>query len=168
MGVGKKMIIGDGDIASILPERPGFCFFASGVSNSGETRESEYQREKDMMLLQDKKWHIVYFSSLGALDGDTRYYRHKKEMEELVKTFDTYTIVRIGNITWGKNPNTLINSMRLRLKKGEKLEIRDEYRYLADKDEFLYWVKLLPEWSCEISIPGKRMKIKDMVKEYVL
>lgn len=163
------MIIGNGDIASVLPDREDLIFFASGVSNSQEDRESEYQREMDLLMQQDKKIHIVYFSSLGVLDGDSRYYTHKRQMEAAVKRcFDSYTIIRIGNITWGKNPHTLINAMRNIVEKGEKLEIRDVYRYLVDKDEFLYWINLIPDWSCELSIPGKRMKVKDVVKEYVL
>jgi len=53
-------IVGSGDIASVLKDRDGFIFFASGVSNSQETRESEYQREKDLLMIQDKGKHIVY------------------------------------------------------------------------------------------------------------
>ena len=164
------MIIGDGAIANVLQEREGFLFFASGVSNSSEIRESEYKREIDLLMAQEKYTHLVYFSSLGVMGGHTRYYDHKRQVEALVKTyFDKYTIVRLGNITWkNNNPHTLINAMKLRLKRGEKLEIRDEYRYLVDKDEFLYWVNLIPEWSCEINIPGRRMKVKDVVREYVL
>ena len=85
-------------------------------------------------------------------------------MEKLIKgLFPKYTIVRIGNITFGDNPHTLINY----LKAHPEAEIKDEYRYIVDKDEFLYWVNLIPSWSCEMSIPGRRMKIKDIVKEYV-
>ena len=93
------MIIGNGDIAKILPNN-NLLFFASGVSNSKEERESEYQREKDLLLEQDKNNHIVYFSSLCTLYLDTRYARHKREMEQLVKTFKTYTIIRIGNTNY--------------------------------------------------------------------
>ena len=162
------MIVGNGDIASVLKDRKGFCFFASGVSNSQEKRESEYQREKNLLLEQNKQLHLVYFSSLGVLDGNTRYYQHKKEMEEIVKTFRHYTIIRLGNIIWGKNPHTLINAMRKFHELGRELEIKDVYRYLVDKDEFLYWVNLIPKWSCEMNIPGRRMKVKDIVKEFVL
>ena len=88
------MIIGNGDIASILNDRDGVVFFASGVSNSSEKRESEYQREKDLLLKQDKSKCIFYFSSIVIDDKDkpeTRYIRHKKEMEELIrKNFENY------------------------------------------------------------------------------
>lgn len=93
------MIIGNGDLASVLPNRPDLWFFVSGVSNSQEHRESEYQREVDLLLEQPKNAHIVYFSSLGVLDGNSRYYRHKRDMELTIKSnFPLYTIIRIGNI----------------------------------------------------------------------
>jgi hypothetical protein len=41
-------IVGNGDIASVLVDYPNRLFFASGVSNSLETREEEYQKEKDL------------------------------------------------------------------------------------------------------------------------
>src|SRR3989344_3073332 len=98
------MIVGNGDIASVLPKKKNILFFASGVSNSQETRESEYQREKNLLLKQDRQAHIVYFSTLAVLYGDNSYVKHKKDMEELVKQeFPRYTIMRLGNITWGTN-----------------------------------------------------------------
>ena len=48
------MIVGYGDIASVLKDRKGTIFFASGVSNSQETRESEYKREEDLLMKQNK------------------------------------------------------------------------------------------------------------------
>lgn len=163
------MIVGHGDIASVLPDRDTVIFFASGVSNSRETRESEYKREKELLLNQDKDKHLVYFGSLSVFyNKESRYTAHKKEMEDLVKaTFPHYTIVRIGNITWGKNPHTLINYFRNARKNGRKIEIWDTYRYLVTKQEFLYWIGLIPDWNCEMNIIGKRMKVSQIVKRYV-
>jgi hypothetical protein len=164
-------VIGNGDIASVLTEGVvgGYkLFFASGVSNSKETRESEYRREIDLLLCQNRKKHIIYFSSFTAFYGKNRYSKHKRYMEALVKkNFPKYTIVRIGNITWGDNPNTLINDIRYKMENGIPVEIRDEYRYIVDMDEFLYWIKMIPEWSCEMNIPGKRMKVAEIVEKYV-
>lgn len=157
------MIIGNGDIASVLPERDDLLFFASGVSNSQELRETEYQREIDLLSEQPRDAHIVYFSSLAVLSGTNRYVQHKRAMEARIKTqFATYTIVRIGNINWGTNPHTLINYLRAH----PEAPIRDEYRYVVDQDEFLYWIDLIPAWSCEMGIPGKRMKVKQIKDEY--
>lgn len=163
------MIIGNGDIANVLPNRNDLLFFASGVSNSNEIRESEYQREKDLLMQQNKDQHIVYFSSLAALNGHTRYLRHKVEMEELIKNnFKRYTIVRLGNISWGSNPYTFLNFIRNKIKNNESFEIKDEYRYIVDKDEFLFWVNKIPFISrnVEMSVIGKRMKVKDIIDEY--
>ena len=157
------MIIGDGDIASALPNREDLLFFASGVSDSQETRESEYQREEDLLLKQDQGNHFVYFSSLAIFYSHTRYTKHKLKMENRVKEkFPVYTIIRLGNITWGKNPYTLINY----LKAHPEAEIRDEYRYICNEEEFLHWINLIPKWSCEMNVPGRRLKVSEIVKEY--
>ncbi|HET7099046.1 MAG TPA: hypothetical protein VFI61_02340 [Patescibacteria group bacterium] len=163
------MIIGKGDIASVLKDKKGFIFFASGVSNSAETRETEYKREENLLLEQNKKTHLVYFGSLSAFyNPNTQYSRHKKHMEDLVKeNFKHYTIVRLGNITWGKNPHTLINYFRNASKNGEKLKIWDTYRYLVNKKEFLHWIELIPDWNCEMNITGQKLKVKEIIKKYV-
>lgn len=162
-------IIGRGDIASVLPNREDLLFFASGVSNSQETRESEYQREKDLLLSQPKNMHCVYFGSLSIFYSDTRYSRHKLEMERLVKEhFAGYTIVRIGNIAWGVNPHTLINHFKEMARSCEPLDIQDTVRYVVEKDEFLHWVNLIPIWDCEMNIPGRMMTIQEIVDTYVV
>jgi len=159
---------GKGDIASKLIDREGFTFFARGVSNSQETDESEYQREKDLLLQQPKDRRLVYFGSLSIFYNDNRYTRHKKEMEELiVDNFPKYCIVRLGNIDWGKNPHTLINTLRSRVSNGEPVEIQDVYRYVVGQDEFLHWINLIPDFNCEINIPGERMKVKEIFEKYI-
>ncbi len=167
-------IEGSGDIGSLLKEhgvdRPDRIYFVSGVSNSQETRESEYQREKDLLLKQDRDKRLVYVSSLAVFYGDTRYTQHKREMEELIKSeFPQWTILRLGNITWGINPNTLINNLRNKLEAGDPIQIRDTTRYIATKDEFLHWVGMIPQdWNCEMNITGQPMKVRDIFKKYVL
>lgn len=161
------MIIGYGDISSVLKDREDRIYFASGVSNSSEVRESEYYREAELLLGQDKSKYLVYFGSLSIFYSDCRYARHKRMMENLVrKNFEHYTIIRMGNITWGENPNTLINFIRNKIRNREPFEIQDVYRYVADKEEFLHWIDLIPDFSCELNIVGRRMKVKDIVKEY--
>lgn len=160
------MIIGHGDIASVLQDRENRIYFASGVSNSRETRRSEYEREKKLLLTQDRYQHLVYFSSLAIFFGGTLYVQHKLRMERLIKKrFKHYTIIRIGNITWGKNPHTIINYLKSQIKAGKKLEIKDVYRYVVDKEEFLHWLDRIPDWPCEINIPGRRMKVVKIVEE---
>ena len=163
------MIVGNGDIASVLVDREDVCFFASGVSNSQETRESEYKREEELLLTQNKDLRLVYFSSLAVfLNPDTRYAKHKRHMEELIKkTFPHYTILRIGNISWGTNPHTFINYFKQKKLKGEPFEVWDTYRFVIEQEEFLDWINLIPEWNCEINMPGKRMKVSEIIEKYV-
>lgn len=163
------MIIGNGDIAKTLKviDRDDIVFFASGVSNSQETRESEYKRELDLLLEQDKTRHIVYFSSLCIFYSNTRYSEHKKQAEACLRAyFERYTIVRIGNITWGDNPHTLINYFKNRIKNNENLVIKDEYRYLIDQHQFIHWVKMIPSWNCEMNITGDMVKVQHIAEKY--
>ena len=89
-------------------------------------------------------------------------------MEELVrKHFKSYTIVRLGNITWGKNSHTLINYFRNAKKNGKRLEIWDTYRYLVGKKEFLHWISMIPDWNSEMNITGKRLKVSRIISKYV-
>lgn len=163
------MIVGNGDLAQALKEidRDDRIFFCSGVSNSREVRESEFQREKDLLwAIKDRK-HLVYFSSLAVFYSKTPYADHKRMMERIVKNFPRWTIVRLGNIDWGTNPCTIINFMRAQKAKGEPLEIQDTYRYIVNREEFLYWVKMIPAWNCEMSIVGRRLTVQQIVDEYV-
>ena len=161
------MIIGHGDIASVLLDRDDRIYFASGVSNSREIRESEYEREVNLLLDQDKYKRLVYFSSLSIFYSDTRYTKHKRYMESLVRgNFGMWNVVRMGNITWGTNPHTLINFIRDKIKKREPVIISDVYRYIVTKEEFLYWIDMIPDWRCEMNITGRRMKVIDIVKEF--
>jgi len=164
------MIIGRGDIASVIQDRDGAIFFASGVSNSSEIRESEYDRERKLLLSQDKSKCLFYFSSIAIDFTDklkySRYLQHKKEMEDLVKQhFKNYNIIRIGNITWGNNPNTFLNFIKNKLKNNEPVDIRtDEIKYMVDKEHIILMTNNLPlDGKNEISIFGKIVKVKDLV-----
>lgn len=163
------MIIGNGDVASVLTDKRDFLFFASGVSNSQETRNEEFKREKDLLFAQydkHKNKRLVYFSSLSILYADTPYARHKRKMEQYVKMFPNWAIIRIGNIDWGTNPNTIINFFRNQKEKGEKPIILDTFRYVVNKDEFLYWVSMIPDFNIEMNVPGERMTIKQIYDRY--
>ena len=158
------MVVGNGDIARVLPDRDDLLFFASGVSNSQCDDENEYEREIELLSLQDTSKHIVYFSTLSLFYGDSRYIDHKWQMETLVKEwFEHFCIFRIGNIDWGTNPHTLINYLRA----NPKAEIRNEWRYVVDKDEFLHWVNLIPLWNCEMNVPGRRLTVREIYDEFV-
>lgn len=158
------MVIGDGDIAAAIPDRDDLIFFASGVSNSQEDRESEYQREIALLSRQDRNKRLVYFSSLSVFYSTSRYADHKRAVEATIKKYSKYyCIVRLGNIDWGKNPHTLINY----LKAHPEAEIKDEYRFVISKEEFALWMNMIPPWNCEMNCPGRMMLVKEIVDGYV-
>ena len=161
------MIIGTGDIASVLNDRDGAIFFAAGVSNSSEKRESEFLREYDLLSQQDKSKCIFYFSSI-TIDDITKnndYIAHKRKMELLIKSnFENYNIIRIGNITWGTNPNTFINYIKNKIKNGETVEIKDEYKYMIDKDQLVLLTNNLPLiGQNQISVFSRMAKVKELI-----
>lgn len=165
------MITGYGDIARALAEvdHPGRVYFASGVSNSAETRVSEFGRERRLLDAQPRHLRLVYFSSLCVFYSDTPYANHKRSMEAAVKEwFPAWTIMRLGNITWGTNPNTLINTMRARDAANQPQVIADVYRYLVDAEELRHWMALIPAFNCEMNITGRRMKVADIYQELVV
>jgi nucleoside-diphosphate-sugar epimerase len=168
------MIIGRGDIASAIADvpsldRPDRIYFASGVSNSQETRNEEYEREAQLLVQQDPTKHLVYFSSLSVFYANTRYALHKRTMEGLIRThFLRHTIMRLGVIDWGNNPHTIINYMRNEHADGRPLRIENTYRYVVTIGEFHHWLGLIPEWPCEMNVTGTRMTVSDIVRHYVL
>lgn len=166
-------ILGTGDLAHALHaggvDRDDTLFFAAGVSNSGETRESEYDREVNLLRAQHPDRRLVYFSSLAVYYSDGRYSQHKRFMEGEVKAlFGSYTIMRLGNIDWGHNPHTLINTLRERERLYLPQDIQNVYRYIVSLDEFLHWVRLIPRWPCEMNVPGRRMLVREIYQEFVI
>ncbi|WP_370899348.1 hypothetical protein [Chryseobacterium gossypii] len=140
------MIIGNGLIANSLKEidSKDLLFFASGVSNSLETRDSEFERE--LILLKDalrnnSGCQLVYFSTLSVNDQskqNSRYVIHKLEIENYIKNnSDNYLILRIGNIVGkGGNPNTLFNFLKNRIAGNNKFVLhRHARRLLLDIDD---------------------------------
>ena len=161
------MIVGRGDIASVLNDRDGAIFFVSGVSNSNETRESEFMREIELLDKQDKTKCIFYFSSIALddLNKNSQYLQHKRRMELLIKSnFENYNIIRIGNITWGSNPNTFINYIKNKRSKGEPVQIKDEYKYIIDKDQLVLLTDNLPlTGQNTLCVFGRMAKVAELV-----
>jgi hypothetical protein len=163
------MIIGKGDIASILNDREGVIFFVSGVSNSLEKRESEYEREHKLLSEQDKTQCIFYISSITIDNKEkfevSRYLQHKKQMEDYIKNnFKNYNIIRIGNIMWGNNPNTFLNYIKNKVKNNESFFISDEYKFMINEKQLLSLTDNLPiDSQNQISVFGQMVKVKDLI-----
>lgn len=113
------MIVGNGLIANAFrqDDREDVIFFASGVSNSLENDQAQFQREEDLIqktIDENPGKLFVYFSTCSIYDSSKNssfYVNHKLNMEHLVATENQkYLIARISNaVGKGGNQNTLIN-----------------------------------------------------------
>lgn len=165
------MIIGRGDIAGKIKDREGFTFFCSGVSNREPITDRQRQNEMNRIWRTPKDTMFVYISSLAIFRREPgnrkEYIEHKIDMENLVKrSFDNYCIVRIGNITWGTNGNTIINSFKEKLKNNEPIELEKTYRYLVDEFTFNHWIEQIPDkGKYEWHIPGRMVTPEQIIYE---
>lgn len=139
------MVVGNGMLArtfSHFAEDESKIIFASGVSNSGETIASEFQRELDLIKsFAGIKSQVIYFSTVSVHDrelANTPYVMHKLLIEKLVKeTFINYLILRLP-IVVGKttNPNTLTNFIFNKIKSGEQITVfKNACRFLMDIED---------------------------------
>ncbi|GAB0155135.1 hypothetical protein CHRYSEOSP005_03950 [Chryseobacterium sp. Alg-005] len=133
------MIIGNGLIANSLKniDSENMLFFASGVSNSLETRSSEFEREFSLLrnTLENNDGKLVYFSTLSIHDQskqNSHYVLHKLNIENYIKNNCTeYLILRIGNIVGnGGNPNTLFNFLKTQISNDNQFVIHQKARRL--------------------------------------
>ncbi len=140
------MIIGSGLIAQSLQfiDQENHLFFASGVSNSLETRSSEFEREFMLLKKSIEKYSeckLLYFSTLSVNDQskqDSQYVLHKLKLEEYIRNNTTsHLILRIGNIVGkGGNPNTLFNFLKTQISQGMTFTIHQRARrLLLDVDD---------------------------------
>lgn len=154
------MIIGNGDIGSVLIDNPDITYFCSGVSNSSCTDLAEFERERMLLLTHIDAKHLVYISTLAIYYGNSMYVEHKRVMENLIRnSFPSYTIIRIGNITWGSNPHTLINYLNAH----PDAEVQPVWRYLLDLQEFLHWVSMARVgYKEEMNITGRMVWVPEL------
>lgn len=113
------MIIGNGLIAKAFKnsDSDSVVFFASGVSNSLETDESQFRREENLIrktIQENPGKTFVYFSTCSIYDSSKNaspYVNHKLNMEHLVSVeCENYLIARASNAVGnGGNQNTLTN-----------------------------------------------------------
>lgn len=127
------MIVGNGLIANLFrnDDRENVVFFASGVSNSLETRRDEFLREETLVLktLEENPEKIfIYFSTCSIYDSsknDSAYVIHKLKIERLVEDYaKNYLILRVSNVVGkGGNPNLLINYLVSAVKKEDIITV---------------------------------------------
>ncbi len=142
------MIIGKGLLARAFEPHFGtdssVVVFASGVSNSLETRPVEFERERSLLckLLDSDAKRFIYFGSCGVTAQDaelTAYMKHKQSMEALVLSSANGLVFRLPQVVGRTdNSHTLTNFLRDRIISGEHFTVwaRAE-RNLVDIDDIV-------------------------------
>lgn len=114
------MVIGNGLVANgfgMYKNNDQVVVFASGVSNSNNTDQAAFDRERDLLnntLAQLQTELLVYISTCSIYDPSMQsslYVQHKLAMEKLVTdTVDNYYIFRVPNLAgYTSNPHTTLN-----------------------------------------------------------
>ena len=158
------MIIGRGLIANLFTEidLDEVVFFASGVSNSSETRKGEFLREQNLVedtLASNPEKLFVYFSTCSIYDSskyNSLYVLHKLHIEEIIKQkAKHFLILRVSNaVGRGGNPNLLMNYISRQILNDQELVVHQQatrnlidvedvknitMKYIASKD----WNKII-------------------------
>ncbi|MDH1603613.1 NAD-dependent epimerase/dehydratase family protein [Empedobacter sp. GD03739] len=158
------MIVGKGLIANLFTEvdLDEVVFFASGVSNSSETRKGEFLREQNLVedtLAKNQEKLFVYFSTCSIYDSskyNSLYVLHKLHIEEIIKQKAKYfLILRVSNaVGIGGNPNLLMNYLYRQILNDQELVVHQQatrnlidvedvknitMKYIASKD----WNKII-------------------------
>lgn len=140
------MIIGQGLIASLFQDndREDIVFFASGVSNSLETRPEEFLREENLIKKtaeENLDKVFIYFSTCSIYDSSktgSDYVLHKIKMEQLVKNnSNRFLILRVSNaVGKGGNPNLLMNYLIRSINNNETIDVHTKAtRNLVDAED---------------------------------
>jgi len=140
------MIIGNGLIANLFKDtdREDVVFFASGVSNSLETRTEEFLREEDLIrkiIGENPEKIFIYFSTCSIYDSSktgSDYVLHKLKMEQIIKNgCKKFMILRVSNaVGKGGNPNLLLNYFVRSAKNNDTIDVHTKAtRNLIDAED---------------------------------
>lgn len=174
------MIVGKGLLARAFEPHFGKDFgvvvFASGVSNSLETRASEFAREQTLLrqLLSSETRRFVYFGSCGVTAAEpdlTPYMKHKRAMESLVLSAPHGLVLRLPQVVGRtENHHTLTNFLRDHIVSGEHFTVwAHAERNLIDIDDIVkIGVRLaeqLPTKATVVSIAAIRsLRMPEIVR----
>lgn len=127
------MIIGNGLIAKSMKsiDAETVLLYASGVSNSLETKENEFLREKNLVeksIAENPEKTFIYFSTCSIYDSsknNSPYVLHKLKMEQIIAdSCEKYFILRISNaVGKGGNPNLLLNYLVRTIENKTKITV---------------------------------------------
>lgn len=173
------MIIGSGMIANYFKKfkiNEDVLIFASGVSNSKETDELEFEREFKLIKKYENLDKVfVYFSTCSVFDDslrETSYVKHKLKIENYIeKKIKRFIIFRVPTVI-GKtnNPNTLFNSFITKIKNNQPIKVQlKTRRYLIDLQTLaeivIYTVNVNKYHNRVINIGlRKSISIKEIIK----
>lgn len=141
------MVVGNGMIAryfSSFSDCEDVVIFASGVSNSKETRPEAYSREQNLVeqtLQRMPDCLFVYFSTASIADPTEQhsmYVQHKLRIEQLItQRASRYIIVRASNVVGGPgNPHTILNFFVNCIRQGDSFNLwQHTIRNLLDVDD---------------------------------
>ncbi|KRN88382.1 sugar nucleotide-binding protein [Ligilactobacillus ceti] len=145
------MIIGNGMMAHAFYDTPheDLVIFASGVSNSKETKFTEYQRELDLLQATIKKYpekKLLYFSTASIYDqtkSTSAYVQFKLKVEQLIQTTcQHYLVFRVGNVfAHTGNPANMLNYFKASLQTQQKINLQKKtQRVMIDIDDLVLFV----------------------------
>ena len=145
------MIIGKGLIGKGLEkiDCKEYVFFASGVSNSKSTDNSEFSREINLVekaLDENGDKCIIYFSSTSINDQSVNtnpYINHKLEVEKLIRQkAKSYLVIRTGNIVGDNaNKNTIFSFLLNSVKNSIPFILwKNSYRNFLHIEDFVKMV----------------------------
>jgi len=128
------MIVGNGLIAKAFinfdKNDNSVCVLASGVSNSNCENIEEFNREKNIIINNiklNKSSRFIYFGTCSVDDPErlnSKYVKHKLEMEKIVTEQEKFLIIRLPQIAgYTKNNNTLLNFLYNRITNGKEFEL---------------------------------------------
>lgn len=138
------MVVGNGLLAQAFKQYENddqVIIFASGVSNSKETRESEFDRENELLKSLKSDRMVVYFSTCSVYDYSvnmSQYVRHKMHMERMMSiVFPKSIIFRLPTVVGNtNNKNTFFNFFKEKVKNEETFTVEYEAtRHLIDIDD---------------------------------
>lgn len=136
------MIIGSGMLArefKSYEEDQHTLIFASGVSNSNETRISEFNREKELLIdciNKNTNKKLIYFSSCSMYDTyfpNNKYTEHKLNMESIISyNSNNYTIFRLSQVVGKNNKSQLLGFLNDKIQNNEEFTLFDIERNIID------------------------------------
>ncbi|HMG67429.1 MAG TPA: NAD(P)-dependent oxidoreductase [Chitinophagaceae bacterium] len=142
------MLVGNGLIAKKFRgyvDDDQFLIFASGVSNSKNTLQTEFEREFELLKqcsTANNEKVFVYFSTCSVNDPvecRSEYVRHKQNVEDFIRSnMEHYVIFRVSNLV-GKsaNPNTVLNFIAHNIRNTIHFDLwLHATRNLIDVDDF--------------------------------